>query len=170
MNRKQKTSSNDHAAALDNFGSSTSPGWTARFEKCGPAGEYFAFQKLNNKRGKHHGQRQGWRSRQHIAVAQLVEDAAIRIVKMNGEKIREPAMSTRAFMRMRMRVVVRMRIDLEELLRSGTVATSAVNQAVHLSEHGRKQQHQGQIAPGRPPGHAPENHGAYFTVTASLMR
>lgn len=166
MNRKQKTSSNDHAAALDNFGSSTSPGWTARFEKCGPAGEYFAFQKLKNKRGKHHGQRQGRRSRQHIAVAQLIENAAIRIVKMDGEKIREPAMSTRAFMR----VVVRMRIDLEELLRSRTVATSAVNQAVHLAQHRRKQEHQGQIAPGCPPNHAPENHGAYFTVTASLMR
>ena len=166
MNRKQKTSSNDHAAALDNFGSSTSPRWTARFEKCGPAGEYFAFQKLKNKRGKHHGQRQGRRSRQHIAVAQLIENAAIRIVKMDGEKIREPAMSTRAFMR----VVVRMRIDLEELLRSRTVATSAVNQAVHLAQHRRKQEHQGQIAPGCPPNHAPENHGAYFTVTASLMR
>jgi intracellular sulfur oxidation DsrE/DsrF family protein len=143
LNRKQKTSSNDHAAALDNFGSSTSPGRTARFEKCGPAGEYFAFQKLKNKRGKRHGQRQGRRSRQPIAVALLIENAAIRIVKMDGEKIREPATSVRTFMRMRVRVVERMRIDLEELLRSRTVATSAVNQAVHLAQHGRKQEHQG---------------------------
>ncbi len=143
MNRKQKTSSNDHAAALDNFGSSTSQRRAARFEKCGPAGEYFAFQKLKNKRRKRHGQRQERRSRQPIAMAQLIENAAIRIVKMDGEKIREPASSVRTFMRMRVRVVERMRIDLEELLRSRTVATSAVNQAVHLSEQGRKQERQG---------------------------
>ncbi|WP_341910648.1 hypothetical protein [Polaromonas sp. YR568] len=149
---------------------SRSPGWAARFEKCGPAGEYFAFQKLKNKRRKRHGQRQGRRGRQPIAVAQLIENAAIRIVKMDGEKIREPATSVRTFMRMRVRVVERMSIDLEELLRSRTVATSAVNQAVHLSEQGRKQEHQGQIAPGRPPDHAPQHHGGYFTVTASLMR
>ena len=73
---------------------STSPGRTARFEKRGPAGEYFAFQKLKNKRRERHRQCQQGHSRQHIAVAQLVEDAAIRIVKMNGEKIGKPTVAS----------------------------------------------------------------------------
>ena len=103
---------------------------------------------MENKRRQHHRQRQQGKRRQYIAVAQLVKDAAIRVVSVGGKKIGQPARVMPVMMRMASG------FGNGKMYRR-TVPASAMNQPVHQAQHRREQKRQGQIDPYRSPCHAP---------------
>jgi hypothetical protein len=130
---------------------SASQGRTARFKKRSPSGGCFALQKKKNNSRQHHWQHRQGRHRQGISVAKLVVNAAIRGVGMGREKVTQPAMRMTGI------------IGLVTMRRCSLVSVQrTVCQPMHQPQHGRKQQHQGQIAPGRPTCHAPEAHAWLF--------
>ncbi|MDP3412648.1 MAG: hypothetical protein Q8S16_05540 [Polaromonas sp.] len=100
-------------------------------------------------------------------MAQLVINAAVGSIGMRQKQLSQPAMTVRVFMRMLMDVIV---TSVDMRLLALQRAARAMHHTMHQTQQGREQQHKGQKAPGRVPCHAPERHGFYFTVTASLMR
>lgn len=100
-------------------------------------------------------------------MAQLVINAAVGSIGMRQKQLSQPAMAVRVFMRMLMGVIVTS-VDMRLLALQRAVRD--MYHTMHQTQQGREQQRQGQKAPGRVACHAPERHGFYFTVTASVMR
>ena len=92
-------------------------------------------------------------------MTQLIKNAAISGLAVGRQKIVQPMVI--------MAVFVRSPIDFgfdfgfgfgPVNLPNRAVTAGTMNQPMHQAQQGRKQEHQGQIAPGRPRCHAPEDH------------